>query len=52
MGFLLFQLLRRDLTNAVMKKCPEVAKEELLIHQNSAPSHRATGTLMPSNFLG
>jgi len=50
--FLSLQVLRRDLTNAIRKKRPGVAIEELLLHQDNAHSHRATDTLMTIDFLG
>jgi len=52
MCYLSFQVLRRDLTNAIMKKRPGDAIEELLFHQDNAPSHRATDTLMTIDFVG
>ena len=40
------------MTNAIRKKRPGIAIEELVFHQDNAPSHRATYTLLTIDFLG
>lgn len=47
-----FQVIRRDLSNAIRKKRPDSEIENLIFHQDNAPAHRSEDTLMTIDFLG
>ena len=48
----LFQVIRRHLLHAIRKKRPGAEPENFLFHQDNAPAHRATDTLLTIDFLG
>ena len=50
--WLYFQVLRRDLIQALKKKRPELDPEQVIFHQDNAPGHRADSTLLEINLLG
>ena len=46
------QVLRRDLTRALHRKRPELDIDDLLLHQDNAPPHRAANTTLELGLLG
>ena len=46
------RVIRRDLMHAIRKKRPLAEVENLLFHQDNAPAHRSTDTLLTIDFLG
>lgn len=47
-----FQVLRRDLVQALRKKRPDIDLDKVIFHQDNAPAHRANSTLLEISLLG
>jgi len=48
----MFQVLRRDLNHALRKKRPDVNLTSVILHQDNAPPHKASSTLLEIDLLG
>lgn len=47
-----FQVLRRDLVQAIRKKRPGIDLDQIIIHQDNAPGHRAQSMQLEIGLLG
>jgi len=47
-----FHVLSRDLVRTIRRKRPDVEIESLVFHQDNAPAHRASETIITIDFLG
>ena len=46
------QVIRRDLTQALRRKRPDLEIETIIYHHDNAPAHRAVDTVDTIDFLG
>lgn len=49
---LFFQVLRRDLVDAISRKRPGLDLCDVIFHQDNAPAHRAASTMLEIGVLG
>ena len=49
---LIFQVIQRQLQNAIQKKRPDAEIENFIFHQDNTPAHRAKNTLLTINSIG
>ncbi len=49
---LVFQVLRRDLVDALSRKRPGIDLCDVIFHQDNAPAHRAASTMLELAVLG
>ena len=51
-SFVSLQVLRRDLVKAMRRKRPGLDFDQVILHQDNAPPHRAQSTLLDIDLLG
>ena len=50
--FVYFQVLKRDLVQALRRKRPQLDLDDVILHHDNAPAHRARDTELDIDLLG